>query len=141
MTSFTPFTALAGGALIGLAASMLLLSHGQVAGISGLFASTVDPRGKGRSVAAWFVGGLLLAGVAARFLRPSALPAATYSLAMAGVAGLLVGVGTRLGSGCTSGHGVCGMSRLSKRSIVATLTFMATGVLTVVVLRALGGPS
>jgi uncharacterized membrane protein YedE/YeeE len=110
-----------------------------VAGISGIFASIVDPRGKDRGVALWFLGGLLLAGAAARFVRPSALPDATPSLAVAAVAGLVVGFGTRLGAGCTSGHGVCGLSRLSKRSLVATLTFMAAGVLTVAVLRALGG--
>jgi uncharacterized protein len=143
MTTFTPFSALAGGALIGLAASMLMLSHGRVAGVSGIFASAVDPRAPGgdRGSALWFLGGLLLAGAAARFFYPSALPAGTASLAMAGAAGLLVGFGTRLGSGCTSGHGVCGLSRLSKRSLVATLTFMAAGMLTVAALRALGGLS
>jgi uncharacterized membrane protein YedE/YeeE len=141
MQTFTPFSALAGGALIGLAASMLMLSHGRVAGVSGLFAAAVDPRAQDRGPALWFLGGLILAGAAARFVLPSALPDALPGLAVASTAGLLVGFGTRLGNGCTSGHGVCGLSRLSKRSLVATLTFMAVGVLTVAALRALGGLS
>ena len=141
MPTFTPFSALAGGALIGLAASMLMLSHGKVAGVSGIFASALDPRAPDRSPGLWFLGGLILAGAAARFVGPSALPDAVPGLAVAVAAGLLVGFGTRLGSGCTSGHGVCGLSRLSKRSLVATLTFMAAGVLTVAAVRALGGLS
>jgi uncharacterized protein len=139
MESFTPISALLGGALIGLSASLLMLVHGKIAGISGLFAEVVSPRTGDRSLALYFLGGLLLAGVIARLVHPSSLPSSTPSLAVGLVAGLLVGVGTRLGSGCTSGHGVCGLSRLSKRSLVATLTFIAVGMGTVAVVRAVGG--
>jgi uncharacterized protein len=137
--SFTPVSALLGGALIGLSASLLMLFHGQIAGISGIFAGVLDRREGDASFRWYFLAGLLLAGALARFVYPSALPSGTSSLAVGGVAGLLVGFGTRLGSGCTSGHGVCGLSRLSKRSLAATLTFIATGMVTVVVLRALRG--
>ena len=139
MESFTPISALIGGALIGLSASVLMLLHGKIAGISGLLGDVVRPRGEDNHVGLYFLGGLLLAGVIARLVHPASLPTATPSLAVGAVAGLLVGFGTRLGSGCTSGHGVCGLSRLSKRSFVATLTFIAVGMLTVGVVRALGG--
>jgi hypothetical protein len=118
-----------------------MLAHGRVAGISGIFAGVLgpaEPDDKDRSFRLWFLAGLLLAGVAARLVHPSTLPGGTPSLVVGALAGLLVGAGTRLGSGCTSGHGVCGLSRLSKRSLVATLTFMGTAMLTVAVLRALG---
>jgi uncharacterized membrane protein YedE/YeeE len=141
MHDFTPFSALAGGSLIGLAASVYMLSHGRVAGISGIFAGAFDARAEGRSVGPWFLAGLLFAGVLARVVYRAALPSSTPGLVLGGIAGLLVGFGTRLGSGCTSGHGVCGLSRFSKRSLVATITFMATGVGTVCVLRALGALS
>lgn len=152
MENFTPVSALIGGALIGLAASLFFLLHGKIAGVASLFGNLVDRgTGAGRSAAAaggedrsvplYFVAGLLLAGVLARLAYPSALPASTPSLALGGAAGLLVGLGTRLSSGCTSGHGVCGLSRLSKRSLVATLTFMATGMLTAAALHALRGAS
>ena len=139
MDSFTPISALIGGALIGLSASLLMLFNGKIAGISGLFADLVSLRSRDRSVPLYFVGGLLLAGVIARLAHASSLPTSTPSLAVGAVAGLLVGFGTRLGSGCTSGHGVCGLSRLSKRSLVATLTFIAVGMATVTAVRALGG--
>jgi uncharacterized membrane protein YedE/YeeE len=141
---FTPFSALAGGSLIGLGASLLMLSHGKVAGISGIFSGALARGADDWGTHLWFLCGLLLAGVVARIVHPSALPLATSgtaTLAVGGVAGLLVGLGTRLGSGCTSGHGVCGLSRLSKRSLVATITFMATAMITVAVVRALGGHS
>lgn len=139
MESFTPVSALVGGALIGLSASLLMLFHGKVAGISGIFGNVVSPRTDDRSVGLYFLGGLVIAGVIARLVHPSSLPSATPSLAVGAVAGLLVGFGTQLGSGCTSGHGVCGLSRLSKRSLVATVTFIAAGMVTVAVVRALGG--
>ncbi len=139
MESFTPVSALIGGALIGLSASLLMLFNGKIAGISGIFADVVSLRSRDRSLHLYFLGGLVLAGVIARLVHPSSLPSSTPSLAVGAVAGLLVGFGTRLGSGCTSGHGVCGLSRLSKRSLVATLTFIAAGVLTVAVVRAVGG--
>ncbi len=139
MTTFTPISALLGGALIGLAASLYMLFNGKIAGVSGILADVVKPRESDRSLPLYFLGGLLLSGVIARLVFPSALPSITPSLAVGGVAGLLVGFGTRLGSGCTSGHGVCGLSRLSTRSLAATLTFMGAGVATVGVVRALGG--
>ncbi|MFP2957347.1 YeeE/YedE family protein [Myxococcus sp. 1LA] len=137
----TPFILLPllGGALIGLSASLLLLANGRVAGISGVVGSLMAPV---RGDIAWrllFFAGLLAGGLLLAWLRPGALPAPQSSSAgdawlLAG-AGLLVGLGSRLGNGCTSGHGVCGISRGSVRSIAATLTFMATGVLTVFLVR------
>lgn len=145
--SFTPWTALAGGALIGIAASVLLLFHGRTAGVSGILGESLlgrGIRGEGAYRGA-FLAGLLAAGVALRFLYPAAIPSSSSSpsssvvsgagLFAVALAGLLVGYGTRLGNGCTSGHGVCGLSRLSKRSLVATLTFMAAGGITVFVVR------
>ncbi len=134
-----PLAGLAGGVLIGLAAAVMLLGLGRIAGVSGLAARAVGLGGSGiaRSGAWMFVIGLplgalivilALGGIEARFAN---------SLTLA-IAGLVVGVGTRLGSGCTSGHGVCGVSRLSARSIIATLTFMATGIATVAIMNALG---
>jgi uncharacterized membrane protein YedE/YeeE len=130
---------LLGGALIGLSASLLLLANGRVAGISGVVGSLLAPV---RGDIAWrvlFFGGLLTGGLLLAWLRPASF-AAPASVSSGGVAllvgaGLLVGFGSRLGNGCTSGHGVCGLSRGSARSIAATLTFMATGVLTVFVVR------
>jgi uncharacterized membrane protein YedE/YeeE len=129
-----------GGALIGLAASLLLLSHGKVAGISGMVRGLLDPTARERGYRAWFLAGLLVMGLAFALVKPELLAsAASAPLALTAVAGLLVGFGTSLGGGCTSGHGVCGVSRLSRRSIVATVTFLATGMLTVFVARHLGG--
>ncbi len=125
MTSFTPWASLAGGALIGASASLLLMGEGRVAGISGIVAGLLAERWR-----ALFVVGLVAGGVLMRIFLPLSFGEAVVSLPLAIAAGLLVGVGTKLGSGCTSGHGVCGISRFSKRSIVATLTFMATGILT-----------
>lgn len=141
MESFTPFSSLLGGALIGVAASILLLFHGRVAGIAGILGETLrgdGTRGEGVFRGA-FLGGLVAAAVALRVVYPAAFAAggssSASSIGLVAIAGLLVGYGTRLGSGCTSGHGVCGISRLSKRSIAATLTFMAAGGLTVFVVR------
>ncbi len=140
MENFTPIASTVGGALIGLSASILLLFNGRIAGISGIFAGLLSPQ---RGDTGWrvaFVAGLLVGGLAL-FLAAPALFAVTYdrTLPMVAVAGLLVGLGVRLGAGCTSGHGVCGLSRLSPRSLVATLTFIATGALTVVVVRLFTG--
>ena len=121
-----------GGALIGLSASLLLLTHGKIAGVSGMLGGLLDPKTPFRSYRAWFLAGLLLMGVVLRVVRPSHLaPATTSSLGLTAAAGLIVGFGTSLGNGCTSGHGVCGISRLSVRSILATVTFLVTGVVTV----------
>ncbi|WNG58326.1 YeeE/YedE family protein [Archangium gephyra] len=130
---------LLGGALIGLSASLLLLANGRVAGISGVVGSLLAPV---RGDIAWrvlFFGGLLTGGLLLAWLRPGSF-AVPVTLSSGGVlllvvAGLLVGFGARLGNGCTSGHGVCGISRGSVRSIAATLTFMATGVLSVFLAR------
>lgn len=137
--SFTPWSALAGGALIGLAAAIFALANGRVAGISGLLGSLLQRNAEGRGEKAAFVVGLLLAPLLWGLFR--ALPAVHFEVGGLGliVAGLLVGIGTRYGSGCTSGHGVCGISRLSPRSLVATLCFMASGFATVFVLRHLLG--
>jgi len=137
--SFSPLPALAGGLLIGLAASLLLLSHGKVAGISGIFAGLFDPKAHDKAYRLAFVVGLVLVGLGARFVVPDMVPASTQGLGVIVVAGLVVGYGTRLGNGCTSGHGICGLSRGSVRSFVAVLTFMATGGLTVFAAHLLGG--
>lgn len=134
-----PLAGLAGGVLIGLAAALMLLGLGRIAGVSGLAAKAAGLGGSGieRSSAWMFIIGLPLGalvvmlasgGLEARFANPLTLA----------IAGLLVGIGTRLGSGCTSGHGVCGVSRLSARSIVATFTFMAAGIATVAAMNLLG---
>ena len=133
--AFTPWSSLAGGALIGLAAAMFVLLNGRIAGISGVLGGLLHPT---RGDVAWrvaFIAGLMLAPWA--YLLVTALPATQTDAGWGAlvVAGLLVGVGTRYGAGCTSGHGVCGLSRLSPRALVATLLFMAAGFATVFVLR------
>jgi uncharacterized protein len=141
MHDFTPFSALFGGLLIGVAASLFLWTHGRVAGISGIYAGALRRGTPDRRARLCFLAGLLLAAVAVRFVRPAAFESSwTASIPFAVAAGLLVGVGTQLGNGCTSGPGVCGLSRLSRRSFVATLTFMGTAAVTVFVVRhVLGG--
>ena len=134
-----PIAGLAGGVLIGLAAALMLLGLGRIAGVSGLAAKAVGLGGSGvaRGTAWMFVLGLPL-GAAIVMLASGGLQASFASPLTLAIAGFAVGIGTRLGSGCTSGHGVCGVSRLSARSIVATLTFMAAGIATVAVMNALG---
>ena len=126
----TWWTALAGGALIGAAGSFLFLTHGRVAGISGILGSLLPPVARDLDWRLAFVGGLVLAGVVAALVAPAAIGASVRSPITVVVAGLLVGYGTRWGSGCTSGHGVCGLSRLSMRSLAAVITFMLTGGIT-----------
>lgn len=133
---FTPFSALAGGLLIGLAAALLLSFNGRIAGISGIMGGLLArPRAGEFGWRAAFVLGLLLAPALYRLFAdlPEGRIDAGWATLVA--AGLMVGYGSRLGSGCTSGHGVCGLSRLSPRSLVATLTFMAAGFVTVFVAR------
>ena len=130
-THFTPWASLAGGILIGIAAAMLVLLNGRIAGISGIVGGLFTPR-HGEIV--WrlaFLAGLL----AAPILMKGAVPRIDASFGTLVIAGLLVGVGTSYGSGCTSGHGVCGLSRLSPRSLAATVAFMAAGIATVLVVR------
>lgn len=122
---------LAGGVMIGGAAALLFLVHGRVAGISSIVGSLLPPAARERGWRVPFLAGLLLAGVIARGLAPGAVGGPVRALPLVIAAGLLVGYGTRLGGGCTSGHGVCGVARLSVRSLVAVVTFMATGALTV----------
>lgn len=136
--NFTPWSALAGGALIGLAASLFAVMNGRIAGISGLLGSLLQG-GEGRGEKALFLLGLLLAPLLWQlFSRLPEIQIDSSWLALS-VAGLLVGIGSRYGAGCTSGHGVCGLSRLSPRSLAATLSFMAAGFATVFVLRHLLG--
>jgi uncharacterized membrane protein YedE/YeeE len=133
MTDFNPVPALIGGAMIGLSAAFFLFAHGKIAGISGLVGGLLAPSSNDRRVRLAFVAGLVLAGLVAHLAVPGSVgtPPASRSLLVLALAGLLVGFGTRLGNGCTSGHGVCGIGRFSARSIVATVTFMVTGALAV----------
>jgi uncharacterized protein len=137
---FTPWSALAGGVLIGLASALYLLGNGRIAGIAGLVASPLRALLSGTSLAPertrlLFIAGLLIAPWAWRAFAP--WPVATVDVGTLGllVAGLFVGVGVRMGNGCTSGHGVCGLSRFSLRSLVNVAAFMGAGVATVFVLR------
>jgi uncharacterized protein len=142
LTNFTPISALIGGLLIGLSASAMLLFNGKVAGISGIFAGVLRPVKADTLWRACFIGGLVVGGLILRGLFSNAFDFGTLrSLGALTVAGLLVGFGTRLGNGCTSGHGVCGVGRLSIRSIAATATFMATGAAVVYVVNHLLGSS
>jgi uncharacterized membrane protein YedE/YeeE len=132
---FTPWSSLAGGLLIGLAASTLVLFNGRIAGISGIAGGLLAPQ---RADMAWrvaFLLGLLLAPVAFRLFGRLPFPRIDAGFGTLLIAGLLVGIGTSYGSGCTSGHGVCGLSRLSPRSLVATIAFMAAGMATVFLVR------
>lgn len=127
--------ALIGGALIGLAASIALLAHGRIAGISNALGRLFAADG-GRDFRIPFLIGLVATGVVAAIVAPSAIGAAVRGTPLLAVAGVLVGVGTTLGNGCTSGHGVCGLARGSGRSLLAVMTFMATGAITVAILGA-----
>lgn len=129
VTEFTPIPALLGGALIGLAASVLLLLDGRVAGISGVVGGLFRPKPGDVGWRLAFLAGMAAVGLGAALLAPESVAVhIDRTPAMLVAAGLLVGVGTRLGNGCTSGHGVCGLSRQSPRSLVSVLTFMAVGV-------------
>ncbi|MCB4324207.1 YeeE/YedE family protein [Alcaligenes sp. 13f] len=134
-TSFTPWSALFGGALVGLAASILVLFNGRVFGISGLLSGTWSGEAGDKGWRWMALLGLAAAPWLYRLAEETVPEVQSQPWIWVVVAGLLVGFGTRLGSGCTSGHGVCGLSRLSPRSLVATLMFMASGFLTVFVLR------
>ena len=137
--AFTPATALIGGAMIGLAAALFILLNGRIAGISGIISGLLKPVAGDWSWRLAFVVGMVAAPLlyTALYGAPAIVVEASTPVLIA--AGLLVGVGTRFGSGCTSGHGVCGLSRMSPRSLVATITFMAAGFITVYVTRHLLG--
>ncbi|CCJ47553.1 YeeE/YedE family protein [Bordetella parapertussis] len=136
--AFTPWSSLGGGMLIGVAAAWLMLGAGRIAGISGILAGLLPPRA-GAAWRMWFLAGLLAAPWLYRVFEPMPAVRIEAGALQLVLAGLLVGVGTRYGSGCTSGHGVCGLARGSRRSLVAVLVFMATGFATVFVLRHLMG--
>ena len=134
--NFTPWSALLGGALIGLASAAMWLLLGRITGISGFLGTALSARGLDRTWRVAFVGGLLAAGIIATLAFPGSLPfEMNAGFVQIIIAGALVGLGTQIGGGCTSGHGVCGVSRLSPRSLVATGTFMASGFLVVFVVR------
>jgi uncharacterized membrane protein YedE/YeeE len=140
MENFTPYTAILGGLLIGLSATMLMSFNGRIAGISGIFYGAFEGKKHDTAWRWWFVAGLLGAAAAFFWIAPASYtPISQLSLKHVAFAGLLVGFGTRLGSGCTSGHGVCGIARFSMRSIIATATFMFTGFATTYVVRHLLG--
>ena len=134
-TAFTPWSALAGGAIIGFAAMLFALFNGRVTGISGIVGGLLRPSLPDAPWRAAFLAGLIVAPIVYRLFAgpPNLTIDANYPTLV--LAGILVGLGTRYGSGCTSGHGVCGVSRLSPRSVVATLAFMAAGFATVFVTR------
>lgn len=140
MENFTPFASLIGGMLIGAASLVLLLFNGRIAGVSGIFAGVLRPGSENFGWQAAFLAGLIGGGTVLGVLRPELFASAWLAApAVTVLAGLLVGFGTRLGSGCTSGHGVCGISRLSPRSLIATVTFMGGGMASVAVARHLLG--
>ncbi len=135
MTTASVLRALLGGSLIGLAATLALLGSGRIAGISGTLGRALDGDG-GRAFRVPFLIALFAVGALATLLAPHSFGAAVRSTPVLAIAGVLVGVGTTLGNGCTSGHGVCGISRGSMCSFVATLTFMLTGAITVALVGA-----
>jgi uncharacterized membrane protein YedE/YeeE len=137
MEPITPFVAISGGLMIGSAAALLLLLSGRIAGVSGMVATAtgMGAGGAPRSQATAFLAGLPIGAALIALLVRSPEMIVTSSVPLLIVSGLLVGFGTRLGNGCTSGHGVCGIARLSPRSLVATVTFMASAAVTVFIAR------
>ena len=140
-TEFTPLASTIGGTLIGVAAVFMLALNGRIAGISGIIGRLLPPYADSDPIgAAWFIIGLIVAP--SIYKAAAGAPFAqtvSSNIALMAIAGVLVGFGTGIGGGCTSGHGVCGMARLSMRSILATATFMATGFITVFLMRHLIG--
>lgn len=139
MDGFTPVSALIGGAMIGTSAALFLILNGRIAGISGILGGWLDAPARGSGWRAAFLAGLVVAPLVDSLVANPAYATVDASLPLLAVAGLLVGFGARLGSGCTSGHGVCGLGRLSPRSMAATVIFMAVAILTVLVTRHLLG--
>lgn len=142
MHNFTPIPSLIGGVLIGVASAILLATHGRIAGISGIAGGALRYPTHERSWRLWFLAGLLVGGLALGSAFPELfVNSIERSIPALVVAGLLVGVGTQLGNGCTSGHGICGLSRFSPRSFAAVFTFMAVAAGTVAVVNAVFGGS
>ena len=141
MANFTPISAAIGGALIGLSAVLLMLSTGRVAGMSGIFSGLLNLRGEDKDWRIAFLAGLILAPILAGLIGYGmAQPVLPSNWIVIVVAGLLVGFGTRRGGGCTSGHGICGIARLSPRSVAATVVFIVMAIITVAITRhVLGG--
>jgi hypothetical protein len=139
MENFTPVPALAGGILIGLASVWLLAANGRIAGISNILHGLAARVPGDMAWRGWFIGGLVAAGFLWHALGLAPAPREGFGLGWALAAGLLVGYGTRMSNGCTSGHGVCGLGRMSLRSLVAVITFMLTGAIAVYVVRHLFG--
>jgi uncharacterized membrane protein YedE/YeeE len=136
MANFSPVSAAIGGALIGLAAVLLMLFNGRIAGVSGITGGLINPRTEDRGWRLAFVGGLVAAPLAAALVgHAMPMPQMPANYAVIVIAGLLVGFGTRLGNGCTSGHGICGIARLSPRSMVATAVFMIAAIVVVALTR------
>lgn len=136
MANFTPISAAIGGALIGLSAVLLMLLNGRIAGVTGVFAGLIDPLSTDRFWRAAFIAGLIAAPLSAALVGyPIPIPQMPMSLVTVVAAGLLVGFGTRLSNGCTSGHGICGIARLSPRSIAATAVFMVAAIVVVAFTR------
>ncbi len=137
-TAFTPWSSLAGGLLIGLAAALFIVLNGRIAGISGVLGGLLRPAPGDLAWRIAFVAGMLMAPLAYALWSPLPLTQNVAGYPMLIAAGLLVGIGTRYGSGCTSGHGVCGLARGSPRSLLATACFMASGFVVVFLVRHLG---
>jgi uncharacterized membrane protein YedE/YeeE len=136
VASFDPISALLGGALIGLASVLLMLLTGRIAGVSGILAGVVTRGGNDRGWRLAFIAGLIAAPLISGFVGYSLpMPQMPASWVLIAIAGLLVGFGSRLGSGCTSGHGVCGIARFSPRSLAATIIFMFTAMIVVAIMR------
>ena len=135
MTTASLLRALLGGSLIGLAATIALVGHGRIAGISGTLQRVLD-RDDGRGFRLPFILALIVVGALATLVAPHSFGVAIRSTPVLAIAGVLVGIGCSLGNGCTSGHGVCGISRGSARSFIATITFMLTGAITVAIVGA-----
>jgi uncharacterized protein len=136
MENFTPLSATAGGALIGISVTLLLLFNGRIGGISGIMNGVFYAPKDDRVWRLIFLVGLILGALIFQLMVPDFnVPRQNYPLLLLGLGGFLIGVGTRMGGGCTSGHGICGIANLSFRSLIATLTFMATGMITVYIIR------
>lgn len=136
MENFTPVSALSGGALIGVSVTLLLLFNGRMTGISGIMKGLFYSPNSEKLWRAAFLGGLILGAFLFNYFVPDfSTPRKNYPLGLLTAGGFLVGFGTRMGNGCTSGHGICGIAHLSLRSILATITFMASGIMTVYIIR------